>query len=54
MLIFRTWASCGISETISNFWAEHLFKDIFRMISHKHRVNKNLINPNSEIIYDIY
>ena len=35
------------------FWAEH-FKDIFRMISHKHPVNKNLINLNPEIIYDIY
>ena len=33
--------------------AEH-FKDIFRMISHKHPVNKNLINLNPEIIYEIY
>ena len=36
-----------------SFWAEH-FKDIFRMISHKHPVNKNLINLNPEFIYDIY
>ena len=40
-------------KRISSFWAEH-FKDIFRMISHKHPVNKNLINLNPEIIYDIY
>ena len=40
-------------KRISSFWAEH-FKDIFRMISHKHPVNKNLINLNPEIIYEIY
>ena len=53
MLIFWAWATCGISETNFKFWAEY-FKDIFRMISHKHPVNKNLINLNPEIIYDMY
>ena len=40
-------------KRILSFWAKH-FKDIFRMISHKHPVNKNLINLNLEIIYEIY
>ena len=40
-------------KRISSFWAEH-FKDIFRMISHKHPVNKNLINLSPEIIDEIY